>query len=142
MVTSAGVIITDGENILGCIPFGRGKKIENGLDIPKGHIEEGESPLDAAIRECREETGIVFNPSRLEDLGLFNYKPQKNLHVFLAKMPMPEVSSLKCTSYMDMYGKKVPEMIGYKIVPLTEISKFFFKDLVKILLGVLDTTTS
>ena len=137
MITSAGVIITDGANILGCVPFGRTKKSENNLDIPKGHIEEGESPLDAAVRECREETGIVLNPAKLEDLGLFNYKPQKNLHIFLTKMPIPEISSLKCTSYVEMYGKKIPEMVGYKIVPLTDISKFFFKDLVKILLGVL-----
>lgn len=28
-------------------------------DIPKGHIEEGESPYDAAVRETSEEAGIT-----------------------------------------------------------------------------------
>lgn len=27
--------------------------------IPKGHLESGESPEDAAIREIREETGVI-----------------------------------------------------------------------------------
>ena len=137
MEISAGVIITDGESILGCVPFGKAKKAENNLDIPKGHIEKGETPLEAALRECKEETGLVLNSSKLEDLGQFDYKPNKDLHIFLVKMPMPEISSLKCTSYIEMYEKKVPEMVGYKIVSIKDLSKFFFKDLVKILLGVL-----
>jgi len=28
-------------------------------DYPKGHIEKGETPLDAAVRELKEETGIA-----------------------------------------------------------------------------------
>jgi bis(5'-nucleosidyl)-tetraphosphatase len=28
-------------------------------DLPKGRLEEGESPLEAAVRETREETGLV-----------------------------------------------------------------------------------
>ncbi|HXQ63658.1 MAG TPA: NUDIX domain-containing protein [Steroidobacteraceae bacterium] len=27
-------------------------------DLPKGHLEEGETPLEGAIREAREETGL------------------------------------------------------------------------------------
>ena len=36
------------------------------LGIPKGGIEEGEDPLDAAIRELKEETGILIRPDQLD----------------------------------------------------------------------------
>lgn len=29
---------------------------------PGGHIERGESPIDAAVRECFEETGLIVHP--------------------------------------------------------------------------------
>lgn len=32
-----------------------------GLDLPKGHIEEGETIREGAIRECFEETGLLPN---------------------------------------------------------------------------------
>ena len=35
-----------------------GKKV---LSLPKGHVEENETSLDASIRECYEETNIVIN---------------------------------------------------------------------------------
>jgi 8-oxo-dGTP diphosphatase len=34
-------------------------------DLPGGMIEEGETPVEAAIRECKEELGIVTIPKRL-----------------------------------------------------------------------------
>ncbi len=32
---------------------------------PSGHLEEGESVIDAAIREAREETGVIIEPADL-----------------------------------------------------------------------------
>ena len=53
---SAGLaIIFNGKLLVG---HSTGRKSNNGYGISKGGIEEGESKLDAAIRETREEFGI------------------------------------------------------------------------------------
>lgn len=36
------------------------------LTFPGGHIEEGENPLTTAIRETKEETGIVLSPEKIQ----------------------------------------------------------------------------
>jgi 8-oxo-dGTP pyrophosphatase MutT (NUDIX family) len=40
---------------------------DRGWEVPGGHLDPGESPVDAAVRELAEETGLVARPS---DLGL------------------------------------------------------------------------
>jgi 8-oxo-dGTP diphosphatase len=41
--------------------------------LPAGHLEPGESVLQAAIRECREEIGIELAPSALRAIGVTHY---------------------------------------------------------------------
>ena len=36
------------------------------ITLPGGHIDEGEDPLTAAIREAKEETGILLTPQELQ----------------------------------------------------------------------------
>jgi len=49
-------------------------------DYPKGHLEAGETPWDAALRELEEETGIsrvTRVPGFEEKLAYFFYAPRK-----------------------------------------------------------------
>ena len=39
-----------------------------------GHIEPGEDPANAAVREIAEELGIALDPQKLNVLGEFEYK--------------------------------------------------------------------
>ena len=51
MAPAAGGIVTKDGKVVGIV--------RNGIpDLPKGHIEKGESPENAALREVTEETGI------------------------------------------------------------------------------------
>ena len=38
-------------------------------DLPKGLLDEGEQPMDCALREAHEEFGLEFPTNRLVDLG-------------------------------------------------------------------------
>jgi 8-oxo-dGTP pyrophosphatase MutT (NUDIX family) len=51
-----------GEQVLVIVPTrlaGDGSRV---LALPKGHVDPGESPLQAATREVREETGVLAEP--------------------------------------------------------------------------------
>ncbi|GGU55835.1 hypothetical protein GCM10010211_20820 [Streptomyces albospinus] len=43
------------------------------LTVVGGHLEDGESPLEGAIREAEEELGIWINPRDAEFCGLFQF---------------------------------------------------------------------
>lgn len=123
---SCGIIITDGEYILGCLPYGRKDGLGN-FDLPKGHIEEGEEPKACAIRECKEETGydIAF-PDSLVDLGQFSYIPNKDLHLFMyVEDSLPAIDDLFCLSTFELKGNEVPEVIKYKPIELLDLQHFF-----------------
>jgi len=87
-------------------------------DIPKGLQDPGESPLEAARREMSEETGLVFEEGLFEEIGCFDYRPDKRLHLFklLAPSDFDSLGHLICTSHFlhHLTGKSTPEVDGFR----------------------------
>jgi 8-oxo-dGTP pyrophosphatase MutT (NUDIX family) len=59
---SAGGVVVRGEQLVTIVPTRRAADGSRVLALPKGHVDPGETPIEAAVREVREETGIVAEP--------------------------------------------------------------------------------
>jgi len=68
---SAGGVVVDGDRVVVIVPTRRSADGSRVLALPKGHVDPGETTLQAATREVREETGIVAEP--VTELGETRY---------------------------------------------------------------------
>ncbi len=126
--TNAIVIINKSGDILGC--HGYKKPIEGGYDFPKGINEENEGDRDAAIRELKEEAGIILQfPERLVDCGIHKHNSEKNIHIFLYQTEnFPDLSKLTCVSFFtDSGGNTCPKIDGYRIIKKEDRERYFYK---------------
>lgn len=94
-------------------------------DIPKGMQDPGESTLQAAMRELVEEAGLAFDSNAFEDLGSFDYRPDKRLHLYKVRAPetLDCLDHLCCTSYFPHHitGKDTPEVDGFRWAARDEV---------------------
>jgi 8-oxo-dGTP pyrophosphatase MutT (NUDIX family) len=68
--SAGGVVVRDGQIVV-IVPTRRASDGSRVLALPKGHIDPGETALQAATREVREETGVVGEP--VQELGEARY---------------------------------------------------------------------
>ena len=68
---SAGGVVLRGEQVVVIVPTRRAPDGSRVLALPKGHVDPGESTLQAAQREVREETGVSVELIR--ELGEVRY---------------------------------------------------------------------
>ncbi len=109
-------------------------------DLPKGHVDAGESKIQCAYRELLEETGITADAIRMD--GRFKYKqryvvpgeryglssPQeKTLVIYLAELIQPvEIIATEHMSY-EWFDWNPPHAIQEKTVNplLVEVNRFW-----------------
>lgn len=84
-------------------------------DLPKGGIHANESPLQAALRETREETGLDLAADASLDLGRHPYTAKKDLHLFAFLAERFDTGLLHCDSVFIERGtgRALPEMDGF-----------------------------
>ena len=93
-------------------------------DIPKGGTDPGELPVQTALRETREECGLVFSEADLLDLGGFSYRPNKSLHLFAARVERFDAGLCHCSShYADGWGRMRPEMDDFEWTAFARVQR-------------------
>lgn len=110
----AGIVIRCGDCFLAEYPTPSAQWKHPLWDIPKGHIQVGETPRQAAIREVWEETNIKFEPWKLTHpiKVMCDGEP---MFLFLAdlKERIP-TSLLSCKSTFNDNGTEKPECCEYR----------------------------
>jgi 8-oxo-dGTP pyrophosphatase MutT (NUDIX family) len=133
---SCGVIVVnDDAELLLCHVTG-----QDHWDLPKGGLNQGETPLQAALRETREETGLTLDAAGLLDLGQMPYRARKDLHLFAIRLQRIDPGLLSCESRFSdtATGVRLPEMDGFGWFPFSEIPRLCSPKLAAVLTQRLD----
>jgi predicted NUDIX family NTP pyrophosphohydrolase len=86
-------------------PYWKGKENE-GWGIPKGKLESGEVPIEAAIRETWEETGSFPSGELTHNLGFVRQNKNKTVYCWAwhGRIELPVKSNTVCE---EIRGKEV-----------------------------------
>ncbi len=136
---SCGIIINDHD---GRILLGHATT-QTHWDIPKGGIEPGELPIDAAVREAHEEFSININKNLLTDLGMMQYNDSKNLHLFhiIVDSSVYDINKMEChsTFFSERHNMEIPEIDGYVWAEKQALTYMLPKNLYRLVSNFLNT---
>ena len=123
-ITSCGVVILNEE---GEVLLAHATETTH-WDIPKGQGDPGESYVDTALRETREETGLQIDPTQLVDLGLFSYRHDKNLYLFATRLSRIEADIERCVCVSEFPrrrdGQMIPEMDAFRWTAIRDVDAY------------------
>jgi 8-oxo-dGTP pyrophosphatase MutT (NUDIX family) len=110
---SAGGVVVRGEDTIVIVPVRRAADGRKVIALPKGHIDPGEKPIEAAAREVREEAGVETDP--VEKLGDVRYWYQRS-----GKRIAKEVAFFLCEYKSGDPADHDTEVEVARWMPLTE----------------------
>jgi 8-oxo-dGTP pyrophosphatase MutT (NUDIX family) len=111
------VPVTDDNEIVMVRQYRHGSD-ELSLEIPAGLIDPGETPAEAARRECKEETGYTAN--ELESLGVLRPNPAlflNRLHAFVTYGAKPGAAILNTAT----------EQTEVELVPVDRVAEMILQ---------------
>jgi 8-oxo-dGTP pyrophosphatase MutT (NUDIX family) len=112
MIESAGLLIIYNNKILLAHPVK--KKLRYGTyTIPKGKLQVGETHLQAAIRETKEETGVIIDENIIDKTPhIINYTDEEgNIYKRLTYFIVYLEKKIKITK--KKYDKKEIDWVGF-----------------------------
>ena len=123
----AACVVIDGEKILiGHAP--NFKPGDNTWDLPKGHLEVGESYEACGWRELEEETGFTKENLDIKSVTLsdeFSYRGKMKV-IFIELASSPSIQP-HCISQFDWKGTKLPELSEFMWINYEESTRWLYK---------------
>lgn len=107
-VVAAAVVIRDGRVLL--TRRAEGQHLAGLWEFPGGKLEEGESPEEALVRECREECGIEVDVEEILDVTHHRY-PEKDvlLLFYRCELRAGEVRHLQVADHAWVPPSELPD---------------------------------
>jgi 8-oxo-dGTP pyrophosphatase MutT (NUDIX family) len=109
-------------------------------DLPKGMQEPGEAAVVTARRELFEETGLEFPEDAFIEIGCFDFRPDKRLHLFKAYAPasLADIGHLVCASHFrhPESGAALPEMDGFCWASRDDVKRLCGPNMQRVLLAL------
>lgn len=109
-------------------------------DLPKGMQEAGEPAVKTARRELHEETSLEFAEELFKEIGCFDFRPDKRLHLFKvdAVKSTDDIAGLECISHFvhPVTGQPTPEMDGFRWATREEVKTLCGPNMQRVLLAL------